>query len=347
MKRMITITMAIGLLAMAATMTFASASAMAAVTPEWVECEESLAEGTGQWSTNSCSSSSGELNWETREVLETRKVTSSGTVEVSKKSEKETLTVKCTETTSGWIAREGTGEVSSVSLSKCSKVSGTCEPETEIPVKAFSLPWKMQLSEVETKKIRNKLTSAGGGPGYEIECKGKIAECHGTLETAMSNTSGGEVLAEFNTPEDEKGKCGTETERVKGSIDFKGSNGSLKVQQGQPTGTFGVTISPTNPRSLTFMKFMGEELPITIRNGGSMFVELESETLEGTDPAGYSIQNPDCLNTTIRGWVFLLGSASCTFKIRLENANAGVAKYKGKLAFENGAKRSFVVDLFN
>ncbi len=347
MKR---IMIAIGFLAAASAMMLTAQPALAAMTPEWAQCEEALENGSGQWSTSSCNSTSGELNWETRAVSATREMTSSGTVEVTdKKAEGGELTVKCKETDAGWIGREGLDKESSVTLSSCTRVAGTCE-EKELKVKAIDLPWNTQLAEKEGK-IRDLIKAGGGGPGYTIECGKKTIECTGAVTMAMSDSSGGEVQAEFDkTSEAEKGTCsvgGAESERVHGTIDIKAPT-ALVVTEGKAGGGQSVHLLPES-RELKFKKLGGEKGSITILNTGDQWVELEKQELTGAEPAGFKIvDNSNCLNQTLRGFRWILFSGgSCTLQIELVMAAAKAAMYKGQLLYEDGTKRDFIIDLSN
>jgi hypothetical protein len=190
------IKIALGLALAAGSMAVAASPALA-LSPRWVTCLF-LGEGHGQWEDSHCTDPKTGGGWETREVRETREVTSSSSsIELE---DSDTLlgasSVKCEWTNEGTIGTNGQDSVRTITVVKCEKVKeGGCE--TLESVKPVNLPWSTLLEEREGpkggKEVRDRITSliAGKNPGWAVKCDTalgpKTDECTGINSTKIEN----------------------------------------------------------------------------------------------------------------------------------------------------------------
>jgi len=214
---------AFGLVVMAGLMAIAAAPAMAA-NARWEQCKNV---GTGgHWSDALCSKPATNGAWETKEVTETEEVTSSGEVELTDtKATGGASTIKCKGFDVGWIGVNGGDGETVVKATGCTRVEGLCE--SNVTAVAINLPWYTQLA-ISGSEIRDRVRSAAAaGPGYKVECVTggifKVAdECTGGISTKMTNSSDGNVQAEFDAiSEAETGTCklgGAGSGRVRGHV---------------------------------------------------------------------------------------------------------------------------------
>ena len=79
----------------------------------------------------------------------------------------EKVTVECSGTTTGTAGPGAADTTSSVTVSSCKTITGTCgSPKAS----AVNLPWKTELAVIGGV-LRDKITSDGAGaPGYKVEC---------------------------------------------------------------------------------------------------------------------------------------------------------------------------------
>jgi hypothetical protein len=188
---------AFGLALVAGLMAVVASPAMAAG-PKWVTCEKST---TGKFNNSKCTEAGS--GWETKEVAETREVTSSGTLELE---DSETLagasSVECPGTDVGTIGAGGSDSTVNITVGTCKKVKeGGCK--TLEKVEPRNLPWATQLVE-EGGEVRDTITSlvAGKSPGWAVTCNtllGKKTDvCEGVTSTAVNaNRTEGSVEAIF------------------------------------------------------------------------------------------------------------------------------------------------------
>ena len=141
--------------------------------------------------------------WETKEVAETREVTSSSS-KIELEDTAVTLgpsSVECEGTDRGTVGANGTDSVVGITVTKCKTVrAGPCEKLEE--VKPVNLPWATQLEETGGE-VRDRITSlvAGKNPGWAVKCKTflgvKTDECTGITTTGIKNGAGGVVESIF------------------------------------------------------------------------------------------------------------------------------------------------------
>lgn len=186
-----------------------SASSAWAGPPRWVACEK-VAAGTGHWTDQHCESP-GAGSWDTREITETREVTSDGTLELEdeKASALGATRVKCSGTNLGTVGAGGSDSVTRITATSCTFVkAGGCSSTKPVTAEARNLGWTTQLKE-ENGEVRDVITSlvAGKAPGWAVTCTsvlGKeevdVCEAEGTSSTKITNGTGekkGAIIATF------------------------------------------------------------------------------------------------------------------------------------------------------
>lgn len=202
-------------LALVAGLMAVSASSAWAGPPRWVACEK-VPPGTGHWTDQHCEKA-GSGEWDTREITETREVTSDGTLELEdeKASALGATRIKCSGTNLGTVGAGGSDSVVSITATNCEFVkAGGCSTGTKPTAEARNLGWTTQLEEVENKEtkkqeVRDRITSliAGKQPGWAVTCTsvlGKketdVCESEGTASTKVTNGTGekqGAVIGTF------------------------------------------------------------------------------------------------------------------------------------------------------
>ncbi len=213
-------------LAFAAGLMAVAASPALALSPRWVTCQNV---GTGGHWTDSHCEKAGAGEWDTREVTETREVTSS-----SSKIELEDTavllgpsSVECEGTDTGTIGAGGTDSTVGITVTKCKIVrAGPCEKLEE--VKPLNLPWLTLLEERENKgkerEVRDRITSlvVGKNPGWAVKCKTiggvKTDECTGITSTGVRNGAGGVVEGIFEKISEETPASCTEGNSKSGFV---------------------------------------------------------------------------------------------------------------------------------
>jgi hypothetical protein len=192
------------------------ASATASAAPTWWQCREEHGSGV-KYTNSTCTVESTEGQWEWKQ-LETREESRSRSKGNLKLIDKEATggesEIECNGTDVGSIGAGNKDEITAITANECKRVKGLCEAGGETTAKAIDLPWTTELLEepAGSGKIRDKITAAGKGPGYKVECTVggffKVAdECFGTTNTLMRNDeANGTVEAEFEK-ESPKGEC--------------------------------------------------------------------------------------------------------------------------------------------
>ena len=197
---------AFGLALVAGLMSVVASPAMAV--PRWVHCVKSE---TGKYSNGLCNAAG--TGWETKELVGTSEVTSSGSLELEdSKATGGAVDVKCPGTNLGWVANlangtageDGVSSINVVSASCTFVKKGACEKIEE--VKAVNLPWGTRLVE-SGGEVRDELISgsSAGPPGWAVKCKtllGSITDTctrSGTTQDVRTNRATGKTEFEFET----------------------------------------------------------------------------------------------------------------------------------------------------
>jgi hypothetical protein len=221
---------AFGLVMVAGLMAVVASPAMA--TPRWVHCVKSE---TGKYSNGLCNAAGS--GWETKELVGTSEVTSSGELELEdQKSPDEGTSVKCTGRNTGWVANlastsePGEGGISTVISTGCVFVhAGACETGTTPTAEPRNLPWGLKLEE-RGSEVRAKIVSgnSAGAPGWAVKCKAIVnitdtCEVTGNTVNVVANRTTGktEFVFDARTKEEPMAKCsigGAEAGLVKGTI---------------------------------------------------------------------------------------------------------------------------------
>jgi len=229
-------------LAMVAGLMAVAATPALALSPRWVVCEKVEA-GKGQWEDSRCTKPKGGGGWETKEVKETREVTSDGTLELE--DEKASIAgptrVKCSGTNLGTIGAGGTDSVTEITATNCRFVTaGGCKENLEkLIVRPVNLPWSTLLEEREgairgSREVRDIIRSltAGRAPGWTVKCESvlggqeeDVCEAEGGFaSTKITNGEGalqGAVIGTFEKGVPKNAKCskgGAGTGVVEGTV---------------------------------------------------------------------------------------------------------------------------------
>lgn len=158
------------------------------------------------------------------------------------------LKVECGQSTEGSVGAHAADEQSTFSASSCAQVSGTvCEKGHPVTLVPLHLPWRSEVI-VGNESTRDVIVESGkGAPGYAIKCTVAgifeiVDECTGTLQTAMTNVTGG-VDASFDG---EKLKCtlgGSGKGLVEGGQLVEATKGAkLEVTDAAPVWALGGTL---------------------------------------------------------------------------------------------------------
>jgi hypothetical protein len=230
---------AFGLAVVAGLMAVVAAPAMAV--PRWVHCVK----GSGPYTNGTCATL-GAGGWETKELVNTSEVTSSGELELEDSKAPEGGTaIKCTGENIGWvtnlekISEPGQDGISAINNIKCKFIvgkHGSCEESKGVTVHPTNLPWGTKLIE-EGTQVRDDILSGAkkptgeGFPGWEVECTvggvlkiTDVCEHNDTSVNVVANRTTGKVASEFETKSNETGhkaKCtigGAEAGNVNGTI---------------------------------------------------------------------------------------------------------------------------------
>ncbi len=222
--------MVFGLALVAGLMSVVASPAMAV--PRWVHC---VKVEKGKWLDNNCTKA-GEGTWETKELVGTSEVTSSGELELEdSKATGGAVDVKCSGTNLGWVANLANGTagedgVSSINVvvTACTFIKkGACEVLEE--VKAVNLPWGTRLVE-HGSEVRDELVSGSisGGPGWSVKCKtilGSVTDVctiSGSTQNVRSNRATGKTEFIFDKiSEEDPATCtqgGAKAGFVRGTI---------------------------------------------------------------------------------------------------------------------------------
>jgi hypothetical protein len=235
---------AFGLALVAGLMAITASSAMA--TPRWVTCVK----GSGKFENNQCVKI-GSGGWETKELVGTSTVTSSGELELEDANATGGATgIKCKGTGTGWVANltTGAGEdgVTKISATSCSFLSGkvgSCEESKGATAKPRNLPWGTRLEE-RGSEVRDVLVSGpkneegNGEPGWSVECTvagilkiTDTCERSGNTVNTANVRSTGELEEKFDerTKEETMATCsvgGSNSGLVRGTLTNKLSSGA-------------------------------------------------------------------------------------------------------------------------
>lgn len=281
--------------------------------PSWELCSSTA--NNGGYENNLCTKGKEKGEFEWSGVSETEEVTSSSSALefADTKATGGEVSVKCAESSRGWIGSGGTDHISSLNLTNCKFVKhGLCEEAKGVSVKTAKLPWSSDLSE-EAVGFRDKQ----GPIDLVFECAvGGIFkaadECEGTTSAQITNNEALSVVeAEFES-KSEKTKCtvgGASAGEAKGVITLKGSKGGIKAEPARPTwfynnGTQLVQLigpETTSVRSVVAKKLVFKNPKITVEceksteSGGRMATttfELGNITLTNcavTNPANCKV----------------------------------------------------------
>jgi hypothetical protein len=224
--------MAFGLALVAGLMSVVASPAMAV--PRWVHCVKSE---TGKYSNGLCNAAGS--GWETKELVGTSEVTSSGELELEDTNATlGAVAVKCKGENIGWVANLATGAgedgVTSITNLSCTRVvDGQCTKLVRVVPR--NLPWGSRLVEKGTE-VRDELISGpkkeegNGEPGWAVTCETPLGEVTDTCERSGStqnvraNRTTGKtefIFDKITEEKKERAKCsvgGAETGRVTGTI---------------------------------------------------------------------------------------------------------------------------------
>jgi hypothetical protein len=228
---------AFGLAVVAGLMTVAAAPAMAV--PRWVHCVK----GSGPYTNGTCATL-GSGGWETKELVNTSEVTSSGELELEdSKATGGAQAYKCTGEATGWVTNlenknePGQDGISAINNIKCKFVKpGSCEESKGVNVHPTNLPWGTKLIE-EGTQVRDDILSGAkkptgeGFPGLELECTiggilkiEDVCEHNDTTVNVRANRTTGKTEFLFDEESNETGhkaKCtvgGAEAGNARGTI---------------------------------------------------------------------------------------------------------------------------------
>ena len=236
---------AFGLAVVAGLMAVVAAPAMAV--PRWVHCVKAATTGGGQWNNDDCLGANGSNEYETKLLVGTSEVTSSGNLELEDTNATGgAVTLKCTGKDLGWVANltgnvAGEDGVSSITNIECKFVNskhGSCEESKGATARPRNLPWGSRLVEIAGKEeVRDELISgsnkevSNGEPGWSVECTvGGILKVTDTCErsgnTQDVRNNRANLVTEFvfdarSEEAKERATCsigGKETGRVGGTI---------------------------------------------------------------------------------------------------------------------------------
>jgi hypothetical protein len=199
--------LALGPIITAGLIALTAAPAMAAQ-PIWVDCVKAE---HSHWMNSTCTKA-GTGEWETKAVIETSEVTSTGDFELEDaKATGGATALKCEESDEGTVGPEGQDSIRRITDTDCTFVkAGSCETAVEPKVNFVDLPWSTRLEErenTETHKIElrdliRSLTTEP--PGWDVECEVagifKISDIctGGTSTSVMSNRADGATEFEFD-----------------------------------------------------------------------------------------------------------------------------------------------------
>ena len=208
--------MVFGLALVAGLMSVVASPAMAV--PRWVHC---VKVEKGKWLDNNCTKA-GEGTWETKELVGTSEVTSSGTLELEDtKATGGAVDVSCPGTNTGWVANLANGTAGEdgvtsihVVVASCTFIKkGACEVLEN--VEARNLPWGTRLVE-SGSEVRDELISgnSSGLPGWLVKCKtiiGSVTDTctrSGSTQNVRSNRATGKTEFIFDaTTEKSPAEC--------------------------------------------------------------------------------------------------------------------------------------------
>ncbi len=147
--------------------------------------------------------------------------------------------VECTEKAEGSVGTAGAGEVTKLTVSKCTGVKGCEKKETGTTIIPRNLPWHTELVLVGGALDIRLVNGGKGTPGFKDECiiggALKLAdECSGAFSATLTNAESG-VTAAFNNSE--KLTCtegGAVSGIVEGSQSVTASGGTLSAQKEEP-----------------------------------------------------------------------------------------------------------------
>ena len=221
--------MAFGLAVVAGLMSVVASPAVAV--PRWVHCVKSE---KGKFSDGTCSKSG--TGWETKELVGTSEITSSGELEAEDtKATGGAVAAQCTGSNTGWAANPTTttepGEdgIATITNIKCKFVKeGLCRKLTSVEPR--NLPWGTRLVEKGTE-VRDEIISgnASGAPGWKVICENLLGgitedtcELSGVSVNVITNRATGKIEIIFDKiTEMKKAKCtvgGAEAGNVRGTL---------------------------------------------------------------------------------------------------------------------------------
>jgi hypothetical protein len=228
---------AFGLAVVAGLMAVVAAPAMAV--PRWVHCVK----GSGPYTNGTCATL-GAGGWETKELVNTSEVTSSGELELEdSKATGGATAIKCSGVNTGWVTNlenknePGQDGIATITNIKCTFVkAGSCESSKGVEVKPQNLPWGTKLEE-EGAQVRDDILSGSkaptgeGFPGWSVTCTvggilkvQDVCEHNDTTVNVRANRTTGKTEFLFDEKANEAGhraKCtvgGAEAGFVRGEI---------------------------------------------------------------------------------------------------------------------------------
>jgi hypothetical protein len=213
----------------------------------WVDCAK-VGEGEGHFGSGSCTTAGS--GWETKELIGTSEVTSSGelTLEDNEPAVGGPVAINCKGKGSGWVtnlekkSEPGESGISEIAVSHCEFVPekhGECEESGPVEIGPVHLPWSTRIVEREKEARDEIVAGTGGRPGWDIECdvEGifKIsdvceAEVHNTMSLRANRASlTMETVFDEKTKAEQMAKCSSGKKNsglVRGTIAFKLRNGN-------------------------------------------------------------------------------------------------------------------------
>jgi hypothetical protein len=229
---------AFGLAFVAGLMAVVAAPAMAV--PRWVHCVK----GSGPYTNGTCATL-GSGGWETKELVNTSEVTSSGelTLEDTKAPSGGTA-IKCTGNNTGWVTNlenknePGQDGIATITNIHCTFVAGkigSCEESKGVTAEPRNLPWGTKLieegTEVRDDVLGGKKEIGEGWPGWSVVCTvGGVLKITDTCEhndtavNVITNRTTGKtefVFDEKSNAEGHRATCsvgGAEAGQVHGTI---------------------------------------------------------------------------------------------------------------------------------
>ena len=225
---------ALGLAVVAGLMAVVAAPAMAV--PRWVHCVK----GSGLYTSGTCATL-GSGGWETKELVNTSEVTSSGKLELEDTGAG--VRIECTGVNTGWVTNlenknePGQDGIATITNIKCTFIkAGSCESSKGVTVRPQNLPWGTKLKE-EGAQVRDDILSGSKTPtgekfpGWEVECTvggilkiEDVCEHNDTTVNVIANRTTGKTEFVFDAISNEKvnrATCtvgGKETGVVEGTI---------------------------------------------------------------------------------------------------------------------------------